>query len=87
VSVNLQVGRGMVTWTLNKSGLCIVKSLYRVLVYNGIKVTQKIWRTKIPLKSKVFFWFLKKRVIRSLLKIASLEETGVVATFVVSAAN
>jgi len=26
VNVNLQVGRGMVTWTLNKSGLCIVKS-------------------------------------------------------------
>ena len=37
--------------------------MYKFLVSNGLKVMQEIWQMKIPLKNKIFMWFLKKRVI------------------------
>jgi hypothetical protein len=37
--------------------------MYKYLVNNGIKVTQKIWHMKVPLKIKIFLWFLKKGII------------------------
>jgi len=37
--------------------------MYRYLITNHIKVTQEIWRVKLPLKIKIFLWFLKKGVI------------------------
>jgi len=37
--------------------------MYKFLVSNGIKVMQEIWQMKIPLKTKIFMWFLKKGVI------------------------
>jgi hypothetical protein len=37
--------------------------MYRYLITNDIKVTQEIWRVKLPLKIKIFLWFLKKGVI------------------------
>jgi len=40
-----------------------MNSMYKFLVSNGIKVTQEIWQMKIPLKTKIFMWFLKKGVI------------------------
>jgi hypothetical protein len=33
------------------------------LVNNNIKVIQEIWRMKIPLKIKIFIWYVKKGVI------------------------
>jgi hypothetical protein len=37
--------------------------MYRYLFINDIKVTQEIWRVKLPLTIKIFIWFLKKGVI------------------------
>jgi hypothetical protein len=36
--------------------------MYNHLVNNRVKVTQEIWRMKLPLKIKIFLWFLKKRL-------------------------
>jgi hypothetical protein len=30
---------------------------------NGINVTHEIWHMKIPLKIKIFMWYLKREVI------------------------
>jgi hypothetical protein len=32
-------------------------------INNGINVTHKIWHMKIPLKIKIFMWYLKREVI------------------------
>jgi hypothetical protein len=37
--------------------------MYKYLVHNGIKITENIWQMKVPLKIKIFLWFLKKVVI------------------------
>jgi hypothetical protein len=42
--------------------------MYNHLVNNGVKVTQEIWRMKLPLKIKIFLWFLKKGYTHNLAK-------------------
>jgi len=37
--------------------------MYRHLVNNGFKATQEIWHMKIPLKIKIFMWYLKRGVV------------------------
>ncbi|WVZ81339.1 hypothetical protein U9M48_028728, partial [Paspalum notatum var. saurae] len=59
----LSEGRDRFKWGLNKSGLFTVKSMYKYLINSGIKVPQKIWKTKIPLKTKIFMWYVKRRVL------------------------
>ena len=61
--INLNEGRDTFIWNLNNNVLFSVKSMFKYLVNNGIKVTQEIWHMKVPLKIKIFLWFLKKRVI------------------------
>jgi hypothetical protein len=60
VNINLQAGKDTITWTLSKSGTFTVKSMYKYLINNDIKVTQEIWHVKLPLKIKIFLWFLKR---------------------------
>jgi len=64
-NVNLQAGNDTITWTLSTSGNFTVRSMYRYLITNHIKVTHEIWRVKLPLKIKIFLWFLKKGVIQT----------------------
>jgi hypothetical protein len=59
--------------------------MYKYLVNNGIKVTQKIWHMKVPLKIKIFLWFLKKGVI--LTKTILLKEIRMVVRLVVFVAH
>ncbi|WVZ82089.1 LOW QUALITY PROTEIN: hypothetical protein U9M48_029391 [Paspalum notatum var. saurae] len=63
IHVNLEEGTDIFMWGLHKTGSFTVRSMYKALVSNGIKVSQKIWRLKIPLKIKIFLWFLKKEVL------------------------
>lgn len=58
VNVNLQAGKDTITWTLSKNGFVV-----RSIISDDIKVTQEIWSVKLPLKIKIFIWFLKKGVI------------------------
>jgi hypothetical protein len=49
-------------WSLQASGVYTVKSMYAVLINNGVRVSQDIWQTKLPMKIKIFMWYLKKGV-------------------------
>ena len=48
--VKLQAGRDVFVWTLHSSGEFSVRSFYAVLISNGVRVSQEIWKTKIPTK-------------------------------------
>ena len=63
LNINLQEGRDTFIWSLQANGCFTVNSMYKNLVNNGIKVTQEIWRAKIPLKIKIFMWDLKRGVL------------------------
>ncbi|WVZ96861.1 LOW QUALITY PROTEIN: hypothetical protein U9M48_042444 [Paspalum notatum var. saurae] len=59
----LRGGKDVFRWDLNKTGLFSVRSMYKHLINNGLKVSQEIWRTKIPLKTKIFMWYIKRGVL------------------------
>jgi hypothetical protein len=37
--------------------------MYAALINNGVRVSHEIWQVKIPIKIKIFLWYLKKGVI------------------------
>ena len=61
--VNLNEGIDVFIWSLHKNGMFTVKSMYKHLVSSGVRVTQEIWHMRLPLKIKIFMWYLKKGVI------------------------
>ncbi|WVZ74625.1 hypothetical protein U9M48_022786 [Paspalum notatum var. saurae] len=63
MGLELREGRDVFRWGLNKTGFFSVKSMYSFLINNGLKVSQEIWRTKIPLKIKIFMWYIKRGVL------------------------
>jgi hypothetical protein len=51
-------------WGLQQNGLFSVKPIYRaVLGVEAIPYNTLIWKIKLPLKIKVFLWYLYKGVI------------------------
>jgi hypothetical protein len=51
-------------WGLHQNGLFSIKSMYRVvLTVQAIPYNILIWKLKLPLKIKVFLWYLYKGVI------------------------
>jgi exonuclease III len=63
-NVLLVQGTDYFKWTLTKSGLFTVRSMYRDAMDNHPPFQhKKIWKYKIPLKIKIFLWFLRKGVI------------------------
>ena len=52
--INLGEESDKFVWQLNKNRSFSVQSMYNHLVNNGVKVTQEIWRMKLPLKIKIF---------------------------------
>ncbi|WVZ66202.1 hypothetical protein U9M48_015460, partial [Paspalum notatum var. saurae] len=63
MNLNLREGNDYFKWHLHKSGIFSVRSMYRYLVNNGVKLSMEIWQTKLPLKIKTFLWYLKKGVL------------------------
>jgi hypothetical protein len=59
--INLSEQRDIFVWSSNASGTFTVKSMYAALINNGVKVSQDIWQIKIPMKIKIFLWYLKKK--------------------------
>ena len=53
--INLGLEEDMVTWKLEKNGHFTTRSLYRWLSLKN-KRAEKIWRSKLPMKIKVFMW-------------------------------
>jgi hypothetical protein len=52
------------TWTLTPSGVFSVKFLYADLMNDHTQYLQKyLWKMKVPLKIRIFMWFLHKKVI------------------------
>jgi len=44
-------------------GTFTVKSMYVAIINNGVRVSKDIWQIKIPMKIKIFLWYLKKGVV------------------------
>ncbi|WVZ88220.1 hypothetical protein U9M48_034764 [Paspalum notatum var. saurae] len=63
MNLELSEGRDVFRWGLNKTGVFSVRSMYKHLINNGLKVSQEIWRTRIPLKTKIFMWYIKRGVL------------------------
>jgi hypothetical protein len=51
------------TWSLHSTGQFSVKTMYAALINNGVRLSQEIWRVKMPMKIKIFMWYLKRGVI------------------------
>jgi hypothetical protein len=51
-------------WKLTKSGIFTVKSMYEDLMnYHEHLPTKYLWKLKVPLKIKIFMWFLRRNVL------------------------
>jgi hypothetical protein len=61
--INLSEQSDVFVWSLNASGTFTVKSMDAALINNGVRVSQEIWQIKIPMKIKIFLWYLKKGVV------------------------
>ena len=64
-SVQLTEGPDQLRWNLTKNGKFSVDSMYRALIHPEVPVdnNKKIWKMKIPRKTKVFAWYLRRGVI------------------------
>jgi len=53
--------RDDVTWALDGSKSFTTKSLYRFLTQRGVCIpaSEDVWKSKLPLKIKIFMWQLK----------------------------
>ena len=61
-NVNLdQEVRDDVTWALDNSKIFTTKSLYRFITHMGVCIpaSEDVWKSKLPLKIKVFMWQLQ----------------------------
>jgi hypothetical protein len=62
--VQLTYRRNRFVWGLHQNGLFSVKSMYRALLgVEAIPYNTFIWKLKLPLKIKVFLWYLYKGVV------------------------
>lgn len=54
-------------WKLNKSGQYTSRSLYREILFGGVRDTnlQNLWEAYAPLKVKIFFWLILKGRIQA----------------------
>lgn len=53
-------------WKLSMNGVFSVKSIYLDLIDSGpILKSLHIWKIKVPLRIKIFMWFVDKEVIRT----------------------
>ena len=49
---------------LNQAGVFTVSSMYNALISNcNVQFDKHLWKVKIPLKIKIFVWYLKRSVI------------------------
>lgn len=63
-TVNLVQERDHVSWQLHKSGQFLTRSMHLHLIDQGFPFRRKlIWKLKVPLKIKIFLWYLSKGVI------------------------
>jgi hypothetical protein len=62
--VRLNDQNDVFTWNLHQNGIYTIHSRYLVLINNGMaNINKQLWRVKIPLKIKIFMWYIKKEVV------------------------
>jgi hypothetical protein len=63
--IQLVQGKDIFRWELTKNGLFSVKSMYEALTepVQPVLNNKSIWKLRIPLKTKVFAWYLRRGVI------------------------
>ena len=63
--VQLSQGPDEFRWNLLSNGKFSVDSMYRAMINSDVPVdnNKKIWKLRIPLKLKIFAWYLRKGVI------------------------
>ena len=53
-------------WSLTNSGVYTVKSMYLDLLFDNIVFLRKyIWKLKVPLKNRIFMWFIYRKELLS----------------------
>ena len=63
-NITLNYERDDFKWNLDQAGIFTVKSHYLGLMHQNISNTnKKLWKFKIPLKIKIFLWYLKRGAI------------------------
>ena len=63
-NITLNHERDDFKWNLDQTCVFTVKSHYLGLIYQNIPNTnKKLWELKIPLKIKIFLWYIKRGVI------------------------
>jgi hypothetical protein len=64
-SIQLSPGPDVFCWNLHANGGFSVDSLYNVILQFDLSVdnNKKIWKIKIPLKTKIIAWYLHRGVI------------------------
>ena len=64
MNVNVSQSPDRFVWKLTASGIFSVKSMYEDLMNGHTRFLHTyLWKLKIPLKIKVFMWFLNKKVL------------------------
>jgi hypothetical protein len=62
--INLSNEKDIFVWGLTKSGGYMVKSMYLDLINDDTKYLRTyIWKMKVPLKIKIFMWFIHRKEI------------------------
>jgi hypothetical protein len=62
--IRLTNQRDRFVWGLHQNGLFLVKSMFRALLLSeALPYNTLTWKLKLPLKIKVFLWYLYKEVI------------------------
>jgi hypothetical protein len=51
-------------WGLHQNGIFSVNSMYMALIFdNRVRLDSTIWKLRLPLKIKIFLWYLKRGVV------------------------
>jgi hypothetical protein len=59
---NLNDGEDKFEWGLNQNGIFKVRSMYHGMFIGNIWDNRLLWKLKLPLKIKIFLWYLNKGV-------------------------
>src|SRR4051812_906134 len=77
MEVELSQQHDELRWKLTRSGEFTVKSMYLDDINsNSIPSSKHVWKVKVPLKVKVFMWFVYKQVILTKDNLAKRNWTG-----------
>uniref|UniRef100_A0A453K060 Reverse transcriptase zinc-binding domain-containing protein n=1 Tax=Aegilops tauschii subsp. strangulata TaxID=200361 RepID=A0A453K060_AEGTS len=64
IDVQLSDQPDSIHWKLARNGIFTVKSFYMDFINSGpISRSLHIWKVKVPLRIKIFMWFVHKQVI------------------------